>query len=175
MGIKSEPIIKNISVDNKTIDTNPKGEIEVLKNNIGIIGEIRMFHLSINNSINHNELINNGWAVCDGTTPSSQGISNPIIITTPNLKSSFIRMSSNLNSGQTGGTTSHKHTLPVGREGYYGTAITPNSSPYGTSGSSFSGHTFSASGQSASAHYLYSESVDNIPPFFELVFYMKVK
>ena len=29
MGIKSEPIIKNVSVDNKTIDTNPKGEIEI--------------------------------------------------------------------------------------------------------------------------------------------------
>jgi hypothetical protein len=63
------------------------------------LGEIRMFALSISGAVTKANLQSRGWAICDGTTPATQGISDADITTTPNLEHKFIRMSDDESSG----------------------------------------------------------------------------
>jgi len=71
--------------------------------NDGHLGEIRAFALSMANAKSKGELQDLGWAICDGTTPASQGISDATITSTPNLDHRFLRMSDDETSGTTGG------------------------------------------------------------------------
>ena len=86
----------------------------------GLLGEVRQFALSLTGAVTKATLQSKGWAICDGTTPSSQGISSPTITTTPNLRSKFLRHSANEVTGGTGSETylpNHRHSLGTNNEG----------------------------------------------------------
>ncbi len=51
----------------------------------------------------------NGWAVCDGTTPVSQGVTDPVITATPNLNDTYLKGAST--SGLVGGSNTHTLTI----------------------------------------------------------------
>ncbi len=88
------------SDQNDTIEASAKG---------GLLGEVKMFALSMTGCLSKATLQGYGWAVCDGTTPATQGISSPTIETTPDLQENFIRMSNDETSGSTGGSDTHNH------------------------------------------------------------------
>ena len=111
----------------------------------GMLGEVRMFALSMTGALTKANLITAGWAICDGTTPASQGIATPTIATTPNMENKFISMSDDETSGTTGGaSTANAQGIgnDEGGSGIYKYAIT---------------------------------NVPIIPPYYELAFFMKVK
>ena len=66
------------------------------------LGEIKMFDLSRSGAVTKATLQGRGWAICDGTTPASQGITDPTITTTPDLRTKFLRHSANETTGGTG-------------------------------------------------------------------------
>jgi hypothetical protein len=119
----------------------------------GHLGEVRMFALSITGAVSKATLQSYGWAICDGTSSSDQGISDATITTTPNLEHKFIRGSDDETSGGTGGTATHTHSV----EGNSGGSI------YGSGGSSFHWATIT-SGETA-----------NLPPYYELAYFIRVK
>ena len=136
------------------------------------LGEVKMFALSMSGAYSKANLQTRGWAICDGTTPATQGITSPTITTTPNLEHTFIRMSDDESSGGTGGadthtlTTaempSHRHTLAGhndttafdsgARDGYVTDSGTLTTNSVG----------------SGDAH-------NNLPTYYELAYFMKVK
>lgn len=75
----------------------------------GMLGEVKLFALSVTNAITKVTLQTEGWAICDGTTPAVQGVTNPTITTTPDLQSKFMKMSGDESSGTTGGAIAHTH------------------------------------------------------------------
>ena len=77
------------------------------------LGEVKMFALSTSGAVTKTSLQANGFAICDGTTPVSQGISSPTITTTPNLENNFIKGSDDETSGtsSTFGTTGTDYTF----------------------------------------------------------------
>lgn len=80
----------------------------------GLLGEIRQIALSLTGSLSKATLQGYGWAICDGTTPAAQGISDATITTTPDLRLRFLRHSANETTG--GNVTqdflpTHKHSL----------------------------------------------------------------
>jgi hypothetical protein len=118
----------------------------------GLLGEVRMFALSMTGAITKASLQGKGWAICDGTTPVTQGITSPTIETTPDLQEKFIRMSDDESSGGTGGeatTGTHTH----GTRTVEGWPEHESTTAYNGSGGSHS----------------------NIPPYYELAYFMKVK
>lgn len=125
---------------------------------LGILGEIRQVALSYTGAETLSNMITYGWAVCDGTTPASQGVSDPIITTTPNLAARFLYGHATT-SGTTGGATtnSHTHTVAVSatREFNNGGETTP-AAP----------NTYSTSAPS---------DTNILPPYYTVVFFMKVK
>ena len=81
-----------------------------VEQDVGLLGEVRMFALSMTGAVTKASLQGKGWAICDGTTPASQGITSPTIETTPDLQEKFIRMSDDETSGTTGGSNDdHNH------------------------------------------------------------------
>ena len=128
--------------------------------NGGFLSEVKMFALSMTGAITKAVLQGNGWAICDGTTPAAQGISSPTITTTPDLQDKFISMSNDESSGTTGGsaTMAHTHTVTPASLGYVfndGSQRTPAAPSQVTSSA--------------------ASNTENRPPFYELVFFMKVK
>jgi len=111
------------------------------------LGEVKMFALSMTGAVTKSALQSCGWAICDGTTPASQGISSPTIETTPDLQDKFLCMSDDETSGTTGGSATHRHAL----------------------GAIVGGSTFEAGGG------YYTAYASNLPPFYELAFFIKVK
>ncbi|KPJ66518.1 MAG: hypothetical protein AMJ43_07750 [Coxiella sp. DG_40] len=136
----------------------------------GELGEIKQFALSISNAVTKSTLQSRGWAICDGTTPESQGVSDATITTTPNLEEKFIRMSSDETSGNTGGEATHTltiaempaHTHEVDCSVFAGTAADARCG--GENGETFS--TNSTGG---------GEAHNNLPPYYELVYFIKVR
>lgn len=133
----------------------------------GKLGEVRMFALSMSGAITKSTLQGQGWAICDGTTPASQGISSPTIATTPNLEDKFIAMSSDETSGTTGGANtidvSHQHTL----------TITTGTSPVDFPTSSANGRY--GTGSTRNTNTGGDSAQDNRPAFYEMAFFIKVK
>ena len=123
-----------------------------VEQDIGLLGEVRMFALSMTGAVTKASLQGKGWAICDGTTPADQGISSPTIETTPDLQEKFIRMSDDETSGTTGGietTPDHSHVTTT-VEGF---VDHQTKNVYDSSGGSHS----------------------NVPPYYELAYFMKVK
>ncbi len=124
-GIKNDNIPKTYSGDGETIDVT--GNVISAKEGFnGLLGEIRQFALSITGAKTKAQLQALGWAICDGTTPSSQGISSPTIETTPNLRNKFLIHAA---AEVTGGTVtenflpSHNHAINYIAGGSDGTKV----------------------------------------------------
>jgi len=110
------------------------------------LGEIRMFALSMSGAGTKAQLQTAGWAICDGTTATAQGIASADITSvTPDFQSKFSRGSDDESSGTTGGAVSHNHGSEDG-----------------------SGWDNNGGGATMS-------QASNLPPYYEIVFFMKVK
>lgn len=141
----------------------------------GVLGEVKMFALSMTGATTKAALQTRGWAICDGTTPATQGISSPTIETTPDLQDKFISMSNDETSGTTGGASSVVHNHKWLNDDGSGTGKFDM-----TAGS---GRTYNTSGANldlTSATWEADSWTDNdttatLPPFYELVYFMKVK
>jgi hypothetical protein len=143
------------------------------KSGEGALGEVKMFALSLSGAVTREALQAKGWAICDGTSTNSQGILNAVITTTPDLKHRFIQMSNDGSSGTIGGSASSSHNHASATYNGYGMA----GSPFGsTSGPS---KYLQGSSSGSSGHTTYdltsSTTVATIPPYYELVFFIKVK
>ena len=134
------------------------------------LGEIKMFDLSRTNAVTKATLQSRGWAICDGTTPASQGISDATITTTPDLRERFLRHSANETTGGTGGANSKTlivDNIPAHTHKYYkGSSTNPGSAiQYGASGSS--ALTTSSIGSGT--------AFDNQPAYYDICYFIKVK
>jgi len=116
------------------------------------LAEVKMFCLSITGAVTKATLQADGWAVCDGTTPSSQGIVGATITTTPNLEHKFIRMSNDETSGNIGGADTHSHGLTG-------------------SGANILNAVASGSNRLRSP----TNSASSLPSYYEMVLFIKVK
>ena len=121
----------------------------------GQLGEVKMFALSMSGAVTKTILQGTGWAICDGTTPVSQGITSPIIATTPNLEDKFIRMSDDETSGTTGGSDTTTYTVTA--------------SQYEIGGSNALTHV------DGGPLYLGNNTKTNMPAYYEMAFFIKVK
>ena len=147
----------------------------------GMLGEVRMFALTMTNAITKANLQAKGWAICDGTTPAAQGIASPTITTTPDLRTKFLRHSANETTGGTGGLATNIHQWLKRISGgshpeFAYSAITANNS-------NASKQSYDSSGAAKDILYsgthmqddLYTTSVDNQPPYYDICYFMKVK
>lgn len=153
----------------------------------GMLGEVRSFAVSITGALSVATLRGFGWAVCDGSTPASQGVATPTITaSTPNLVDKFLTGDATA-SGATGGAATvtlteaqlpaHKHTLN-GQS-----TLTPDNTF--TGGSSFASKLAAenlyraAAGNATNGAYVNDtgsgDSHENLPPFYEVVFMIKVR
>jgi len=142
------------------------------------LGEVKMFAISLTGAITKENLQADGWAICDGTTATVQGITGALLENTPDLQAKFIRMSSDESSGNTGGSDSHNHKWFESSLGYAGGSYLSN----GTSTSEFpfagvyqpgTGNRY-WEGDATSTDY-YTTNTNNIPIYYELAFFIKVK
>ncbi len=124
----------------------------------GLLGEVRQFALSLTGALSKSSLQDKCWAVCDGTTPLSQGIIDSIITVTPDLQHKFIRMSNDETSGGIGGAESHNHGGATGMPSALIAKSNASARPIADEE-----HTHSISSDS------------NLPPYYELVYFIKVK
>jgi hypothetical protein len=155
----------------------------------GLLGEVRQFAVTMTNALSVATLRGYGWAVCDGSTPASQGISSPTITTTPNLVASFLKGHATV-SGTTAGsntTTIGTTNLPahshVQRVSSIGTSPTDQVNPYNNSGST-SGKGLSDAGITTTANgagYVSTQdtgsgtAISTEPASYSVVFMMKVR
>ena len=151
--------------------------------NFGYLGEVRMFALSMSGAVTKAALQSKGWAICDGTTPATQGISDPTIETTPDLQEKFLRMSNDESSGSTGGADSeaHNHQWLTGRVGNSGANIDSN---YGAGGGD-AGGSYNSGGSNVSLesdgtslqepNYTDNYTVNTVPAYYEVAYFMKVR
>jgi len=136
----------------------------------GLLGEVRSFASSITNALSISALIGLGWAVCDGSTPVSQGVVSPTITAnTPNLVDKFIRGNAST-SGATGGASStnlpdHVHDGTTGNNTGQASLYSSNTlaapNPHT--------HDFITNNPTT------SPPISTIPPYYELVFMIKVR
>jgi len=128
----------------------------------GDLGEVKMFALSETGAVTKATLQGKGWAICDGTTPAAQGISSPTMTAaTPDLQDKFISMSNDETSGTTGGSATMDHT--------HNTNLSLRNAD---SASDTSGGGYKINGNVSTGSATVTE---NRPPFYELVFFMKVR
>jgi len=142
------------------------------------LGEIKMFALSISGAVTKASLQARGWAICDGTSPSDQGVTSPTITTTPDLREKFLRHSATETTGGTGGSATHNHiwhSKPAGSDSQF--KIT------GTTYSTFISKTYDVNGNQisipSSSNYLigdaYTSKVDTNPLYYDICYFIKVK
>jgi hypothetical protein len=143
------------------------------------LGEVRAFALSVTGSETKANLQANGWAICDGTTPAAQGIADATITATPDLQHKFIRMSNDESSGTTASPT-HNHQWhtrsTAGSDNsyriaaHYDTFIKAKS--YDVDGVETN---FDDQGGDEIKGEYYTTKDEAIPPYYELVYFIKVK
>ncbi len=138
----------------------------------GYLGEVRMFALSLSGAITKAGLQSEGWAICDGTTATTQGISSATIENTPNLSNRFIRGSDDETSGITGGSDQHNHqwvdvnSFNLQSWQSNGATITVGEQhDQGAGGVGFD----------QSDGNLYTNFSSNLPSYYELAYFIKVK
>ncbi len=142
----------------------------------GLLGEVKMFALSISGAISKANLIAKGWAICDGTTPATQGISSPTIATTPDLQDNFIRMSNDETSGSTGGSDTHNHKWLNRVAGTSNTVKTEGTSGNGdTNGFNSAGAAQDFEATRLEANSYYTDNASTLPAYTEMAFFIKVK
>ena len=144
----------------------------------GLLGEIRQIALSLTGSLSKATLQGYGWAICDGTTPAAQGISDATITTTPDLRKKFLRHSADETTGGTGGSETHNHKWYdyYQNSGSYGLQVTAKYADR-------SGETFTSTGSTAgmgSENGLlningYTDKISTLPPYYDICYFIKVK
>lgn len=143
-----------------------------------LLGEVRMFALSMTGAVTKANLQAKGWAICDGTTPTAQGISSATITTTPNLENKFIRMSDDETSGTTGGSDTHNHQWHESSTGTYGGSYESNgttTNTFPTGGVLNPGTNYNFWRLDTSAQDYYTKNASTLPAYYELAFFIKVK
>ncbi len=136
----------------------------------GKLGEIKMVALTLGGSGVKDDLINRGWAICNGTTSASQGITGATIATTPDLQHKFVRMSDDESSGDTGGEDVHTLTIaemPAHNHEFDcdNAAGTANSARRGQ----LDGSQITTTDTGGDTPH------NNLPSYYELVYFIKVK
>ncbi len=134
------------------------------------LGEIKQIDISKTGAITKADMIQNGWAICDGTTPVSQGITDAAITATPDLQDRFLVMSNDETSGTTGGAATHTLTvneLPAHHHGVT-MSISAGSGTNVRKGDGYNSSTVTQDTGGGQAH-------NNLPPFYEIVYFIKVK
>lgn len=145
----------------------------------GLLGEVRMFTLSLTGSLTKANLQDRGWAICDGTTPVSQGITSPTITITPDLQQTFLRMSNDETSGTTGGSDTHQH-VSIYKNSSDVIGI-PNDSESSTKSvrklvEAGGSTNIERSGVSITANTGYlTEEGSTVPAYYEVAYFLKVK
>ncbi len=144
----------------------------------GALGEVRMFALSMTGAVTKATLQGQGWAICDGTTPATQGISSPTITTTPDLQDQFIRMSNDETSGTTGGSDTHNHQFITYISATNHTAFRSDGSTATINlhvAPSNSNANSAASRLKDGTAHLYTKLGSTLPSYYEVAFFIKVK
>ena len=182
-GIKNDTIPKTYVGDGSTIDVS--GNV-ISSYDPNQLGEVKLFALSMSGAVTKATLQGKGWAICDGTTPASQGISTPTITTTPNLEHKFLRMSDDESSGDCGGSETHNHQITyrdndsqsedkwVLGVDYYVNNNYDVAKCYDSSGSVLDPTDLHTSNDRIDDN-LYTNKIDTKPPYYELAYFMKVK
>jgi hypothetical protein len=136
----------------------------------GFLGELKSVNISYSGATTLNEMRSQGWAVADGTTPVSQGITNPDITTTPDMRHRFIRSSNDNTSGTTGGEDTHVLTISEMPSHTHEAdcSISAGTNADARCGKE-NGNTFSTNSTGG------DEAHENRPEFYESVLFMKVK
>jgi len=171
--------LQTIQLVNDTIILSNDGGFIPIKD-FDNIGEVKMFAVSISGAVTISHLRSKGWAVCDGSTPVSQGISNPILSTTPNLSNKFICMSDDETSGTTGGVSEHNHQWLLNSSRTMG-YVTSSGGGTNQVGKSFNadGNVSGYPSYTGSKGYIdgdyYTNKTSNMPPYYELLFFIKVR
>lgn len=182
--------IQSLTYQNDSLYISESNSIPLTQ---GFLGEVRMFAISLSGAVSKEFLQSKGWAICDGSTSESQGIQNPVILQSPDLQYKFIRMSNSETSGAIGGTEAHNHQWAEGVTANFSSS----SESIGAGGYPGSGYfsnqhftqSFNTSGTvedvckdqlgSTDAFTLcgdwYTNNIDTKPPYYELVFFIKVK
>ena len=137
-----------------------EGYFNTIESTLNSLGEVRTFAVTISGANSIATLRTKGWAVCDGSTGVSQGITSPdITASTPNLTDKFIRGNATT-SGTTSGSDTHTHTISVG-------AGSDTDGAGSTATIATVGGVASGSGT--------SDAGSTLPAYYTLVFMMKVK
>ena len=148
-----------------------------------MLGEVKQFALSMTGSVTKASLQALGWAICDGTTPASQGITTPTIETTPDLQEKFLRHSANETTGGTGGGTTHSHQWGVKISGgshpeYTYSSVTSNNSEATKQTYNSAGTVIDIPkgvGEYWNGDLYTSKESSSVPPYYDIVYFMKVK
>lgn len=153
----------------------------MIDDGIGLLGEIRQIALSITGALTKSQLQARGWAICDGTTPATQGISDPVITTTPDLREKFLRHSADETTGGTGGEDthilsinempSHSHTLRLRLTDYSGGGTIPELTKLGDGHASSSSDDFTGAILNTGS----GDAHENKPPYYDICYFIKVK
>jgi hypothetical protein len=138
---------------------------------MGLLGQIIQVDISRTGALSKANLQAKGWAICDGTTPSSQGISSPTITTTPDLREKFLRHSANETTGGTGGSATknlaHTHTYSGGNSAVQNSDNNLYSASNGGLNTSGVVSISLANGGSTTQ--------DILPPYYDICYFIKVK
>lgn len=141
----------------------------------GLLGEVRQFVLSISGAVTKATLQGKGWAICDGTTPAAQGISDATITTTPDLREKFLRHSADETTGGTGGTATHNH------QWYNNTGISGSKAieTLDDTGNDFNSYNSNGNAQGFETDSLdntyYTSKTSTQPPYYDICYFIKVK
>lgn len=130
----------------------------------GPLGEVKMLDISATGAVSKADMQTNSWAICDGTTPASQGISSPTIATTRDMRDKFVMSSDDETSGTTGGEASHNHTGNTGK-------VTAGIQYLNNTG----GGSMLLDADGNHVHSYTTSTKTNSPPFIEMAFFIKVK
>jgi len=135
-----------------------EGYFNTIESTLNSLGEVKEFAVTISGANSIATLRTKGWAVCDGSTGASQGITSPdITASTPNLTDKFIRGNATT-SGTTGGSATHTHTIA--------------NSTQTEAGEVGAGRSYVLQGHN---HTGATGSFSTLPTYYTLVFMMKVK
>jgi len=181
MGIRNAKLGGSDYTDNEVPAADDYNDTNNAIINGGMLGEVKMFALSMTGSITKATLQAAGWAIQDGTTPVAQGISSPTITTTLDMQDKFIRMSNDETSGNTGGSDEHNHQWLISDTDTQafiqtsGSGTTDSPDTYQSNGSS----TMDLYDQGSSGTRIngnaYTKNESTLPSYVEMAFFMKVK